>query len=745
MSANRGRVRLKARGATRILRGMGTSIGARLPRPDGPDKVTGRARYVADLRPAGAWLGGVVRSPLARGVLTGFDFAPHFDFSSVVLVGPRDVPGENVVALLADDQPLLAAREIEHVGEPLLLVAAPDRATLAAALAAIQPRIEPRPAQFDARSSTRVFKEIRIEKGDALGVLASAERVFEGAYETASQEQMYIEPQGVLAFPSDGESAVTVVGSLQCPYYVQKALARALGVPAERARVVQAVTGGGFGGKEDYPSVLACHAALLALRCGRPVEMILERHEDLLVTPKRHPSRVVHRTAVDAHGRLLAMHIEVLFDGGAYTTLSPVVLSRGCIHAAGPYRCEQVLIHGRAVATNHVPYGAFRGFGAPQTCFAVERQLDRIAAALGLHPLELRRRNMLRAGDTTATGQVLRSSVGSEPVMERIVAASGFDRHPWRAPRTGRVRRGVGFSFFFHGAGFTGSGETMLKGRVAVELVRDGRVLVRSGSTEFGQGTWTMFRAIAADSLGCEPDDVEVAVADTHDVPDSGPTVASRTCMIVGGVLARACRELAARIGGEGPFRARAAAFVASAGEARVEAQYHSPRGLVWDDATYSGDAYPAYGWAADVAEVEVDLDTFEVKVVRFLSAVDCGKALQPQSVVGQFEGGSLQAVGFAQLEVVTSRAGRVQQDRMSTCVIPTTLDAPQFQTELVEVPFEHGPFGAKGVGEMPMDGGAPAVLSAIEDALGVHVTRVPATPEHLLELWLDAHPEERV
>jgi CO/xanthine dehydrogenase Mo-binding subunit len=724
-------------------------VGTTLRRPEGPDKVTGRALYAADLRVDGAWVGGTVRSNVARGRLCGFEIDARCDFERVVVVAPRDVPGANVVAMIVEDQPLLCASEIEHWGEPLLLLAAPDRETLEAALGAIRPRIEKREPVLDMEASQRAFKEILIEKGDALGALASAGRVVEGTYRTDTQEQMYIEPQGFVAFPPDERGVTLVQGSMQCPYYVQKSLARALGVGPEQARVVQAATGGGFGGKEDYPSVLACHAALLARKAGRPVRMLYDRHEDLAVTPKRHPSRVRHRTAVADDGRLLAMDIDVLLDGGAYTTLSPVVLSRACIHAAGAYECEHVRIRGRVVATNHVPYGAFRGFGAPQVCFAIERQMDRIAAELGLHPAALRERNMLRRGGTTATGQRLEHSVGSEEVLREVLRRTGFDRHDWRAPRSGGIRRGVGCSFFFHGAGFTGSGEQMLKARVAVELDREGRALVRSASTEFGQGTLTMFRAIAAQTLGTRPEDVRIADSDTHEVPNSGPTVASRTCMIVGGCLAQACRELLARVGpakdGSPTFRERARAFVARGGDARVEVTYASPAGLRWDDATYRGDAYPAYGWAADVAEVEVDLDTFEVRVTRLVCAVDVGKAIQPQMVEGQIEGGSLQSIGFAHLEVVTARDGRHLQDTMATCVIPTTLDTPAFDVALIEVPFEHGPFGAKGVGELPMDGAAPAVASAIEDALGIHLEHLPATPERLMELWLAAHPGERL
>ena len=495
--------------------------------------------------------------------------------------------------------------------------------------------------------------------------------------------------------------------------------------------------------------------ALLARAAGRPVRLIFERHEDLAVTPKRHPARITHRTAVADDGTLLAVDIEIVLDGGAYVTLSPVVLSRACIHAAGPYRCENVRVRGRVVRTNHVPYGAFRGFGAPQVCFAVERQMDLIALRLGRHPADLRRQNMLRKGDRTATGQHLLEGVGSEEVMERVLAKSGFLDHPWGAGREsrGRLRRGVGFSFFFHGAGFTGSGEALLKGRIGLELEPDGRVLVRSASTEIGQGTLSMFQTIAAGALGCSTDEVDLAPVDTHDVPDSGPTVASRTCMIVGACLERAAEQLRARVeqhapasgGARSSFRERAVEFLAAGGDGAVEVTYSSPPGLKWDDKTYRGDAYPTYGWAADVAEVTVDLDTFEVRVERFLSTVDVGKAIQPQLVEGQLQGGALQAIGFAHLEVVTTHEGRFLQDRMATCIIPTTLDTPPIEIELVEVPFPHGPSGAKGIGEIPLDGGAPAIASAIEDATGLRLRHLPITPERLLEAWLEAHPEERL
>ena len=721
-------------------------VGSDLPRPDGRAKVDGTARYVDDLAVDGAWLGATVRSEIACGDLLGIDVDAAFAATGAVLVTAADVPGRNVVALLADDQPLLVAAAIAHWGEPLALVAAPSRSQLAAALACVRPRVRERPACFDAAHADHAFRTIEFARGDVDAVWAGAPFVVEGVYQTDAQEQMYIEPQGCIAWPPDDGGTVVVRGSLQCPYYVQKALCAALQLPPERARVIACEVGGGFGGKEDYPSVVACHAALLARAAKAPVRLVYDRHEDLLVTPKRHPSRVRHRTALARDGELLAMEIDVLLDGGAYTTLSPVVLSRAVLHATGPYRCANVRVRGRAVRTNHVPYGAFRGFGAPQVCFAIERHMDRIARALDLHPFALRRRNAFARGDVTATGQVL-DAVAATEVLDAIAARTGCDRPRAPAAPGGRFRRGRGMSFFWHGAGFTGAGEQVLQSRVTVRLDGSGRVHVQAAATEIGQGTRAMFVAIAAESAGCLPQDVVVADADTAAVPNSGPTVASRTCMIVGGLVARAAATLRARIGAgdSATFRARATAYVRAGGDAAVELQYAPPAGVRWDDQRFAGDAYPTFAWAADVVEVAVDTATFAVTCTRFCTAVDVGRAIQPRLCEGQIEGGSLQALGFGHLEKVTARAGRFAEDRMATCIVPTAVDAPPMEVVLIEVPFAHGPFGAKGIGELPMDGGAPALAAAIEDALGVCCDHAPMTPERLLAAWLEAHPEEAI
>jgi CO/xanthine dehydrogenase Mo-binding subunit len=538
---------------------------------------------------------------------------------------------------------------------------------------------------------------------------------------------------------------VTVTGSLQCPYYVHGALKRALGLTDRQAVVVQAETGGGFGGKEEFPSIVAVHAALLARACKRAVRMIYERHEDIAASTKRHPAIVHHRTAVAEDGSILAQDIDIVMDGGAYATLSPVVLSRGTLHAGGPYRCPNVRIRSRAVRTNTPPNGAFRGFGAPQVEFAAETHLNRIAERLDLSPLEIRRRNAYREGDTTPTGQVLRESVAAHEVLEQAATAADLETkrrlsalgRSEREANAGRARtaRGVGLALGWHGAGFTGSGEVRLASVVSIELTAEGAIRILSGSTEMGQGTKTIFPQLAADALGVEIEEVELASVDTSIVPDSGPTVASRTAMVVGGLVIQAAMALKARVEAETglSFAASYREYAAARGGARIDQRFEPYPGIHFDDDTYTGDAYPAFGWAAAVADVEVDLDTGEVTVHEVVAADDIGRVIHPVLAEGQVEGGTLQAVGYATIEEIKLEDGRYLNDRLATYIIPTALDAPRLRTILVEAPFTGAPHGAKGVGELPMDVGAPAVVAAIADAVGVWVTDLPATPERIL------------
>ena len=729
---------------------MAPSVGKSVPRVDGPAKVAGSARYVDDLVLPGMLHGATVRSDVARGRLLGIDLDPAFDWSGITVVTAEDVP-VNTVPLIEPDQPVLATGEIRHVYEPVALLACEDRLRLAQALRHVTLRIEPLPpvltidealaAHEVIHPPDNVFKRYRITKGRGAAAVEECEVVVRGVYETGWQEHVYIEPNGMIAFWDD--EGAHVEGSLQCPYYVQKGIKGVFGLPDDGIDVTQAVTGGGFGGKEEYPTLVALHALLLAKKAGLPVKLIYGRQEDVEASTKRHPSRVEITSGCDRDGTLRAVTIRALFDGGAYVTLTPVVLSRGALHACGAYRWEDVSVDAIALATNTPPNGAFRGFGAPQTIWAIERHLDRIARTLGVDPLELRRRNLLRLGDTTATGQTLKESVGVEECIEKAVAASGYPQKRARGPVvTGRVARGIGTSVFLHGAGFTGSGEKYLKGKVAVDLLSGGRARVRTASTDIGQGTETVFRQIAADALGVGMDAVDFAVPSTKSVPDSGPTVASRTVMVVGSIVEKAAHTLRVRVGEEATLSdiSREAAWERLAADpqhATALVQYEPPPGVVWDDATYAGDAYPAFGWACDVAEVEVDLDTFETKVTGFWSAVDVGRVVNPILCAGQVEGGTLQAIGWALTEKLVMRDGKVLNPRMTNYIVPTSLDAPPFTTILVEAPYSRGPGGAKGVGELPMDGGAPAVAAAIEHATGLVLDRLPLLPEDLFEASL--------
>jgi len=693
-----------------------STIGRSVPRREGAAKVTGAARYTDDLVVPGAWYGKTIRSTVPRGRIRSITLDPTFDWSRVVVVTADDIPGDNVVQLIRDDQPVLAPKggEIRHKEEPILLLAAADRGTLEEAARHVRIDLEHLPPVYALEEATEVFTTLEISKGTVVNDLEDGV-VVERTFRVGLQEQLYIEPQGAIAIP-EANGAIKVIGSLQCPYYVHRALKRALKLNDQQAVVVQAETGGGFGGKEEYPSIVAVHAALLARKAGRPVRLIYDRHEDLAATTKRHPGVITHRTAVKKDGTLVSQDIEIVLDGGAYCTLTPVVLSRAAIHAAGAYSCPNVRIRARAVATNTPPNGAFRGFGAPQSLFAAELMVEHVAERLGMSSVDLRRQWMLRLGDTTATGQVLTESVGSELVLDAALKAAP---HVGTSERR-HVRRGRGLSLVFHGSGFTGSGEKKLQGTIGFEALADGTFRILTASTEIGQGTKTIFCQLAADALGVGLDKVVLAPQDTSLVPDSGPTVASRTAMIVGRLVQEAATEVKERLKREqAPLR--------------VEKSYIQPDSIHWDENTYRGDAYPVYAWACTIADVDVDMTTGEVRVTDLVTAVDCGKALHPVMAEGQIEGGCLQAVGWATIEEIKMKDGGYQNDRLATYLIPTALDAPRIRTILVENPYSRGPFGAKGIGELPMDGPAPAIIAAIHDATGVWLDEIPATPEKVL------------
>jgi CO/xanthine dehydrogenase Mo-binding subunit len=731
-------------------------VGKSVPRKEGRDKVTGKSQYVDDLVLPGMLFGATVRSQIPRGRIRKITFGPGVDWDEFVIASAKDIPGKNCIALIGDDQPCLAKEFVNHPEEPILLLAHPDRHLLSQAVEAVAIEYDPLPGIFTIEESERhskivwgednIFKTYLIEKGEVDAIWEQADFIVEGEYTTGAQEQLYIENNGMIA-AFDAAQGITVWGSLQCPYYIHKALMALCNLPAEKVRVVQMETGGAFGGKEEYPSMIAGHAALLAIKSGRPVKIIYDRMEDMAATTKRHPSRTRHRTAINKDGKILGGDIDFTIDGGAYLTLSPVVLSRGAIHAGGPYYWPSVRIRAKAVATNAPPHGAFRGFGAPQSLFAMERHMDRIAQAVGLSPVEIRRRNFLQPGQTTTTEQVVREPINLGKLLDRALEVSDYQSKKQRFAnhnQVGVTRKGMGIAAFLHGAGFTGSGERYLSSVVGVEGCADGSVRVLVSSTEFGQGTKTVLSQIAAEALGLPYENVSMARPDTLEVPNSGPTVASRTVMVVGKLVQSAALGIKRTLISSNllrepysvdEFRAACQRYLAAHGEFRCWSRYEAPKDISWDDEKYRGEAYAAFAWAVYIAEVTVDLTTYSVSVDDFFALQEVGKVLHPLLARGQIIGGIAQAIGFSLYEKVVWQNGRMQNSQMTNYIMPTSSDLPPIRVLFEELGNIYGAYGAKGIGELPMDGPAPAIVNAVADALGVHFDSVPLLPEDIMDV----------
>jgi CO/xanthine dehydrogenase Mo-binding subunit len=707
------------------------------------------------MRLPGMLYGATVRSKIARGRIKGLSFDPAIDWNEFVIATAKDIPGHNCISLILDDQPCLADGVINHPEEPVVLIAHADKHMLARAVEAVTIESELLPAIHSIEESEKkteiiwgmdnIFKSFLIEKGDVDQVWGEADFIVEGEYYTGAQEQLYIENNGMVAV-FDSSAGITVWGSLQCPYYVHKALTKLCGLPEEKVRAVQMETGGAFGGKEEYPSMIAGHAAILAMKSGRPVKIVYDRLEDMVATTKRHPSRTRHRTAVSKDGKILGGEIDLTIDGGAYATLSSVVLSRATIHSGGPFFWPCARVRSKAVATNAPPHGAFRGFGAPQSLFAMERHMDRIAKVIGLSPDEIRRRNFLRTGQTTMTEQVIREPLDLPKLLDKALDHAEYHEKKKRFAQTnksGSIKRGMGIATFLHGAGFTGSGERYLNSLVGVEATTDGAVRVLVSSTEFGQGTNTVLCQIAAEALGIPYELVSIAQPDTTVVPNSGPTVASRTVMVIGNLVRSAAIGLlqTLRVSGmlketftAGQFGEACRKYVAQNGVLRSLARYESPEGIHWDDVKYKGEAYAAYAWAAYVADVSVDLSTYVAKVENFVALQEIGKVIHPILARGQIIGGVAQGIGFALYEKVIWENGRMVNGQMTNYIMPASCDLPPIHVVFEEIGNRHGAYGAKGIGELPMDGPAPAIINAVVDALGVPFDSIPLLPEDILD-----------
>ena len=717
-------------------------VGERLRRPDAPDKVRGSARYIEDLAFAGSLHAGVLRSPHAHARIVELDVQQARTLPGVrAVLTAREIPGKNLVPMIQADWPVLAEAEVRHVGEAVALVAAETPEACAEALRSIVIGYEPLPALLDAEEALakgEIISHWKIRRGAAAAAFARSDViVVEGTYHTPYQEHAYIESNGMIALP-DGAGGVVVYGSMQCPFYVQKAVASALGKDLAQCRIVQTVTGGGFGGKEDAPSVPGAQAALLAMATGRAVRLIFTREEDMAVMSKRHPGRVRCRTAATADGTLVASEVDYLLDGGAYATLSPVVLFRGTVHACGPYRVPNASVDARVVRTHKVPCGAFRGFGEPQVVFACEGQIELLSERLSIDPLELRRKNALRLGDETVTGHKLTVSVGFDEVLDRVAASAEWSKkRALYKEDQGSRRRGIGIAACYYGVGLGAMGKHLNPAGAGLVVAADGSVSVAVGTTEIGQGMVAVLSQIAAEALGCPVEAVKVIEADTSRVPDSGPTVASRTTMMSGNAIRDAAAKIRAAmepvIKGSGlPWREAVALCV----QKQIGLAAHGwavPPPSTFDLETGQGEAYICYAFSANVVELEVDLETGETRVLRVHSGHDVGRCINPTTGEGQVEGGVVQGLGYALVEEHQLKDGKILNDQFSTYIIPTPLDVPEIRSILVEHAYPWGPYGAKGLGETPVIGVAPAVVAAIHHAAGVRLFEIPATPERVL------------
>jgi len=730
-------------GAPRRFRGQAMIIGQRVRRPDAHDKVRGTALYVGDLPVAGALEAGVLRSPHPHARIRSLDVARARALPGVLAVlTARDVPGSNLIPLIQSDWPVLAEEYVRHVGEAVALVAAETHETLAAALRAIEVEYESLPALLDmeqALATGEIMAHWKVRRGEAGAALTRSDLVVvEGVYHTPHQEHATLEPNGVVAQP-DGAGGMLLRGAFESPFSVRRAAASVLGRDLSSIRVASLVIGGGFGAKDDAASAPAAQAALLAAASGRPVRLLLSRQEEMTATSKRHPARVKVRLGATQDGHLFAAEVDILLDGGAYATLSPLVLSEAAIHACGPYRVPNVRVDAKAVRTHKVPSGVFRGSGAVQAAFAFESQVDLLAERLSLDPLELRRRNALVVGDETITGQKLSASVGLREVLDRVAEAS-----EWTARRAvfshdaGAVRRGIGVAASYTGIGLGPVGRHLgpSGGGASVVVASDGSVTVAVGTADAGQGEATALAQIAADALGCPLELVRVIEADTSRVPEGGPATGSRSTLVSGNAIRDAASRVRAAIEGvvgDGGLPWREAVALVSQKRAGLAAHgWAIPPEPTFDLGTGQGDAHMCYTFSACVAEVEVDTATGEVHVRRFTSGHDIGRVVNPMSAEGQVEGGVIQGLGYALLEEHVLRDGRIRNDGFSTYLLPTVLDAPEVRTVFVENPYPWGPSGAKGLADAPPVAVAPAVTAAIAHAVGVRLCELPATAERL-------------
>ncbi len=754
-------VRMAARGP--VPAGEAARIGARAWREDGPDKVRGRARYTADLPwPEGTLHAAVLRSDEPHAELLQVDVGPALDVPGVVdAFDHRAVPGEPCYGNAVADQPVLAGDTVRFAGEALAVVVAEtaeaarrgrDRVRVRArGLPAVtDPRqaLEPgAPQVHPGRDDGNLLCHLKLERGDAEAALAGAARVVERTYSTTWQEHACLEPEAALAEP-DGEGGLVVRCPSQNVFFDRLHICRALDLPRDKVRVIQQPTGAAFGGREDIYAQI--HAALAALRTGRPVRLVWSREESQVATTKRHPTTLRYRAGLDPDGRIRGMVVDVLADTGAYASWGPNIARKALVHAAGPFAVDDLRVDVRLAYTHNGVSGAFRGFGATQVTFGYACFAAELAREAELPHAEFLARNHLAVGGITATGQEVRGA-GLEVCFRRALEEAGPAPNPGR----GHLRRGRGIASFLYGIGYGNAIPDI--GSAVVGVLPDGRIEVRCGAVDYGQGARTLFQQIVGEALEVDGARIVVRTGDTHATPDSGSTVASRQTVVSGSAVDKAARsfrdhllaQVAEGLGVEGSTLALDDRGVVADGEVVLgwpavhghleargarpyrQARYRLRSGrLDLDDG--QGDAYGTYAFGCQVADVVVDTRTGAVTVERIVAAHDVGRAINPAAVEGQIVGGTCMGLGLALFEEHKIEGGIPVTRNLDTYRIPGPADMPRVVPIVVEEPDGFGPFGARGIGEPAMVATAPAIANAVADALGARVRRLPLTPQRV-------------
>ena len=744
-------------------------IGQIVPRHDAVEKATGKAVFTDDIHFPDLLHARVKRAMIPHAIVKRLDVSKARSLPGVAAVlTAEDIPGEHYHGLVIYDWPSLVGvgERVRYVGDAVAIVAAETRQIATQALDLIEVEFEPQPVithPVQARlpeaprlhANGNLLKHIKVRKGDVELGFAEADLILEHTFHTAITDHAFLEPECSVARLTPAGRMEIYVGS-QIPYADREQVAAALGWPVERVRIIGQLMGGGFGGKEDITGQI--HAALLANVTGRPVKLLFDRHESLLVHPKRHATQIKVKMGAKRDGRLTAVETELYGDTGAYASLGEKVMTRATTHSSGPYEAPHVKADCYAMYTNNPPAGAFRGFGVTQSAFAVESMMDMLAEALNLDRIALRRLNALRVGSTTNTGQVLRDSVGLLECIERsyqeaarLAGGRPFDPRP--VPGAEHLVRSWGFAVAYKNTGLGGGAPD--KAGAEVELFRDGTLEVRTSSAELGQGLVTVLRMIVAEEFQLDPARVKVLVMDTDRTPDGGPTTASRQTYVSGNAARYAAQTLRAAMASalaekydlppekirfiEGlaqvnghslPLGDVVEILKAEGREPLARYEYWAPETRPLGE---GGDMHFAFAFAAQAAEVEVNTHTGEVRVLRVIAANDVGRAINPLGLQGQVEGGVMMGLGNALTEHFIVAEGQVVTDRLARYRIPGIALAPEITSIIVEHPVATGPYGAKGVGEIVSIPTTPAITNAIYNAVGVRIDSLPVDQEAIL------------